>query len=68
MSKPATRVADCALDTVHFEVIIAGGGQAGLSLSHYLKQGGIQHIVFEKRAVMHAAVGDVLPRHPQLAV
>lgn len=38
----------------HFSVVIIGGGQAGLSLSHYLKQRGIDHVVFEKHSAMHA--------------
>jgi putative flavoprotein involved in K+ transport len=38
----------------HHSVLIVGGGQAGLSLSHYLKQRGIDHVVFEKRSAMHA--------------
>ncbi|HEX4085383.1 MAG TPA: MSMEG_0569 family flavin-dependent oxidoreductase [Chthoniobacteraceae bacterium] len=29
-------------------VVIIGGGQAGLSMSYYLKQEGIEHILFEK--------------------
>ena len=37
----------------HHSVAIVGGGQAGLSLSHYLKQRGIDHVVFEKHAPMH---------------
>jgi putative flavoprotein involved in K+ transport len=37
----------------HVPVAIIGGGQAGLSLSYYLKEGGIAHVVFEKRTAMH---------------
>lgn len=37
----------------HFSVIIVGGGQAGLSLSYYLKQYGIDHLVIEKNTVTH---------------
>lgn len=29
-------------------VVIVGGGQAGLSLSHYLKQRGVEHVVLER--------------------
>ncbi len=29
------------------DVVIVGGGQAGLSLSYHLKQRGIEHVVFE---------------------
>src|SRR5687767_4380293 len=37
----------------HHDVVIVGGGQAGLSLSHYLKQRGIDHVVLEKHTPMH---------------
>ena len=40
--------------TSHHSVVIVGGGQAGLSLSHYLQQRGIDHVVFEKHSAMHA--------------
>jgi putative flavoprotein involved in K+ transport len=40
--------------TPHHAVAIVGGGQAGLSLSHYLQQRGIGHVVFEKHSAMHA--------------
>ncbi|ANF83299.1 FAD-dependent oxidoreductase (plasmid) [Acinetobacter sp. NCu2D-2] len=32
----------------HYDVVIVGGGQAGLSVSHYLKQANINHVVLEK--------------------
>ncbi|WP_347463717.1 MSMEG_0569 family flavin-dependent oxidoreductase [Acinetobacter thermotolerans] len=32
----------------HYDVVIVGGGQAGLSVSHYLKQANIDHVVLEK--------------------
>lgn len=32
----------------HYDVVIVGGGQAGLSVSHYLKQAKIDHVVLEK--------------------
>ena len=38
----------------HHTVVIVGGGQAGLSLSHYLQQRGIDHLVLEKHSPMHA--------------
>lgn len=38
----------------HHSVIIVGAGQAGLSLSHYLQQRGIEHLVLEKHTPMHA--------------
>ena len=40
--------------TPHLSVIIVGGGQAGISLSHYLKQRGIDHLVLEKHQAMHS--------------
>jgi putative flavoprotein involved in K+ transport len=38
----------------HHSVIIVGGGQAGLSISYYLKERGIDHMVFEKNTIGHA--------------
>ena len=35
-------------------VAVVGGGQAGLSISHYLKERGIDHVVIEKESAMHA--------------
>jgi putative flavoprotein involved in K+ transport len=35
-------------------VIIVGGGQAGLSMSYYLKKRNIEHLVFEKRRIAEA--------------
>jgi putative flavoprotein involved in K+ transport len=37
----------------HFSVVVVGGGQAGLSVSHYLKLSGIDHLVIEKQTVTH---------------
>ncbi|MDR3495887.1 MAG: MSMEG_0569 family flavin-dependent oxidoreductase [Ancalomicrobiaceae bacterium] len=34
-------------------VAVIGGGQAGLSISHYLRQAGIGHLVFERETLMH---------------
>lgn len=36
------------------DVVIVGGGQAGLSVSHYLQAEGIGHVVYEKHEAMHA--------------
>ncbi|MCE4555339.1 MSMEG_0569 family flavin-dependent oxidoreductase [Pelomonas cellulosilytica] len=36
------------------QVVIVGGGQAGLSISHYLQQYGIDHVVLEKHRALHA--------------
>ena len=35
------------------EVAVIGGGQAGLSMSWYLKRAGIEHAVFERHKVAH---------------
>jgi putative flavoprotein involved in K+ transport len=40
-------------NTTHYSVVVVGGGQAGLSVSHYLKQAGIDHLVLEKNTVTH---------------
>ena len=37
----------------HVPVAVVGGGQAGLSMSYYLKQRSIEHVVFEKHTAMH---------------
>jgi len=38
----------------HHDVLVIGGGQAGLSLSVYLQQRGIDHLVIEKHEPVHA--------------
>jgi putative flavoprotein involved in K+ transport len=38
----------------HLPVVIIGGGQAGLSVSYYLKQRNIEHVVLEKDQAFHA--------------
>ncbi len=38
----------------HHSVAVIGGGQAGLSISWYLTQSGIDHVVFEKERAGHA--------------
>ena len=38
----------------HHPVVVIGGGQAGLSVSHFLRQRGIGHRVLEKRSPTHA--------------
>jgi putative flavoprotein involved in K+ transport len=37
----------------HYSVLVIGGGQAGLSVSYYLKQAGIDHLVVEKNTLTH---------------
>ncbi len=39
--------------TGHHEVVIVGGGQAGLSLSHELTRAGVEHVVLERDRAMH---------------
>ncbi|MGY8904352.1 MAG: MSMEG_0569 family flavin-dependent oxidoreductase [Burkholderiales bacterium] len=41
-------------ETTHYSVIIVGGGQSGLSLSYYLSERGIDHLVLEKRSQAHS--------------
>jgi putative flavoprotein involved in K+ transport len=36
-----------------YGAIVVGGGQAGLSASYWLSQAGVDHLVFEKKSVMH---------------
>ena len=42
------------MSSTHHHVVVVGGGQAGLSLSYYLRHRGIDHVVFEKHSAMHA--------------
>jgi putative flavoprotein involved in K+ transport len=37
----------------HYSTVVVGGGQAGLSASHYLSRAGIDHIVFERNTAAH---------------
>lgn len=37
----------------HYSAVVVGGGQAGLSASHYLNRAGIDHVVFEKKTAAH---------------
>jgi putative flavoprotein involved in K+ transport len=37
----------------HYSVIIVGGGQAGLSASHYLQAHAIDHLLLEKNSLTH---------------
>jgi putative flavoprotein involved in K+ transport len=41
-------------DSTHYPVIIVGGGQAGLSMSYFLKAQGIPHVIFERNRIAHA--------------
>jgi putative flavoprotein involved in K+ transport len=42
-----------AAEPGHYSVIVVGGGQAGLSVSYFLKQAGVDHMVVEKKTVTH---------------
>lgn len=42
-----------ACDDGHYSVLVIGGGQAGLSVSYYLRQAGIDHLVVEKNTLTH---------------
>jgi putative flavoprotein involved in K+ transport len=35
----------------HFDVVIVGGGQSGLSMSYLLKEKGVDHIILEKKKI-----------------
>ncbi|MCY0965466.1 MSMEG_0569 family flavin-dependent oxidoreductase [Parathalassolituus penaei] len=37
----------------HYDVIIVGGGQSGLTMSYFLQQAGMSHVVFEKNSILH---------------
>ena len=41
-------------DTEHVTVAVIGGGQAGLSVSWYLGQAGVDHVVLEAQTPVHA--------------
>ena len=53
MSHTTTTPAPDAAAGRHYSVIVAGGGQAGLSVSYYLQQAGIDHLVIEKKTLAH---------------
>ncbi len=38
----------------HYSVVVVGGGQAGLSVSYYLKKRGLDHVVLEKARIAEA--------------
>ncbi|OAI11008.1 FAD-dependent oxidoreductase [Methylomonas koyamae] len=39
---------------LHYDTIIVGGGQAGLSVSYHLQKLGVDHMIFEKHRVGHS--------------
>ncbi|WP_156756408.1 MSMEG_0569 family flavin-dependent oxidoreductase [Actinokineospora pegani] len=48
MSRLVSVPGDGGLDGLHRSVVVIGGGQAGLSMSHCLVQRGVDHLVLEK--------------------
>ena len=53
----------------HVDVLVVGGGSAGLSVSHELDEPGIDHVVLERGRVGQTwrdPLGQLLPGHPQL--
>ncbi|MCW6510916.1 MSMEG_0569 family flavin-dependent oxidoreductase [Lichenifustis flavocetrariae] len=38
----------------HYNVVVVGGGQAGLSVSAHLREQGVGHVIFEKNRIAHA--------------
>ncbi len=42
----------------HYPVVVIGGGQAGLSVSHELKKRGVDHLVLEKNRIAHSWRND----------
>ncbi|MBC8090469.1 MAG: MSMEG_0569 family flavin-dependent oxidoreductase [Pseudonocardia sp.] len=41
------------LDGLHRDVVVVGGGQAGLAMSHRLTERGVSHVVLERERVGH---------------
>ncbi|MGI4777482.1 MAG: MSMEG_0569 family flavin-dependent oxidoreductase [Janthinobacterium lividum] len=50
----STTPIDSSATSTHYSVVVVGGGQSGLSLSHCLQQRGIDHLVIEKRSLVHS--------------
>ncbi|WOF23979.1 MSMEG_0569 family flavin-dependent oxidoreductase [Microbacterium betulae] len=40
-------------ENAHFEAVVVGGGQAGLSVSRHLLEHGVSHVVIERDSVAH---------------
>ncbi|KWR76406.1 MSMEG_0569 family flavin-dependent oxidoreductase [Cupriavidus sp. IDO] len=53
MSNISSQAGSAGSSPQHYSVVVVGGGQAGLSMSYYLKQAGIDHLVIEKHTVTH---------------
>ncbi|WP_347279077.1 MSMEG_0569 family flavin-dependent oxidoreductase [Plasticicumulans sp.] len=52
--RPAVPASVPAPVPAHVPVLVIGGGQAGLSVSHYLGHAGIGHVVLERETALHA--------------
>lgn len=52
--RPAVPASVPASVPAHVPVLVIGGGQAGLSVSHYLGHAGIGHVVLERETALHA--------------
>lgn len=52
--RPAVPASAPASVPAHVPVLVIGGGQAGLSVSHYLGHAGIGHVVLERETALHA--------------
>jgi len=50
----ATDAEGAPLDGEHREVIVVGGGQAGLATSWWLRERGVEHVVLEQHGIGHA--------------
>ncbi|CAE6818483.1 MSMEG_0569 family flavin-dependent oxidoreductase [Paraburkholderia haematera] len=53
MSNTLTTQNESRPDGGHYSVLVVGGGQAGLSISYFLQQANIDHLVFEKHTATH---------------
>lgn len=42
-----------AVSNTHYQVIVVGGGQSGLTTSYFLQQAGLSHLVLEKNTILH---------------
>jgi putative flavoprotein involved in K+ transport len=49
----ASLIETATTDESHCSVLVVGGGQAGLSISYYLKEADIDHLVLEKHTMTH---------------
>ncbi|GAA4265890.1 MSMEG_0569 family flavin-dependent oxidoreductase [Frondihabitans peucedani] len=53
MTPSGVRSARRVVDGSHVEVVVVGGGQAGLSISWHLGRRGIDHVVLERDTIAH---------------